>query len=273
MHSPHGRPPLSHSPLPPPNPPATPPPSSPQVEAKALGLEVLGGVTPQVQFVKVVNDELVELMGSAGNKDLEPPVGGEGSPQVVLLAGLQGVGKTTAAGKLALFMAKRRKKVGRVYVGALMEAGGSMLQGGVWRAVEWLDPWGAGVEVQSHRLRAVQGTHQSSKVTARIVCVHAACTLQVCTHGSLHIVAGSLQHLLATTSGQSWLMSVNLASTVFKLLPPPCPHENPSSFSTPPSKARIPTLLPACLCRPLLSSPLPPPGSACCDRRVSSRCH
>ena len=84
-----------------------------KVEAKALGLEVLDGVTPQVQFVKVVNDALVELMGSAGSKDLEPPRGGEGSgePQVVLLAGLQGVGKTTAAGKLAAFLAKRRKKV------------------------------------------------------------------------------------------------------------------------------------------------------------------
>lgn len=81
-----------------------------KVEAKALGLEVLDGVTPQVQFVKVVNDELVELMGSAGSKDLEPATK-EGGPQVVLLAGLQGVGKTTAAGKLALFLNKRRKKV------------------------------------------------------------------------------------------------------------------------------------------------------------------
>ena len=75
-------------------------------------MEVLDGVTPQVAFVKVVNDELVELMGSAGSKDLEAPAGGEGAPQVVLLAGLQGVGKTTAAGKLAMFLAKRRKKVG-----------------------------------------------------------------------------------------------------------------------------------------------------------------
>jgi signal recognition particle subunit SRP54 len=84
-----------------------------KVEARALGLEVIDGVTPQVQFVKVVNDELVDLMGSAGSKDLEEPPGGEGSgPQVVLLAGLQGVGKTTAAGKLAMFLAKRRKKVG-----------------------------------------------------------------------------------------------------------------------------------------------------------------
>lgn len=77
-----------------------------KVEEQALGKEVITGVTPDVQFVKVVNDELVELMGKAGSKDLEP-----GLPQVVLMAGLQGVGKTTACGKLALFLKKREKKV------------------------------------------------------------------------------------------------------------------------------------------------------------------
>lgn len=126
--------------------------------------QVLEGVTPQVQFVKVVNDELVELMGSAGTKELN-----EGQPQIILMAGLQvrsssssgasvdcpavsaisqqasaansvwlltrvpcqrcvchtctltltlmcspvvqGVGKTTACGKLAQFLKKRRRSV------------------------------------------------------------------------------------------------------------------------------------------------------------------
>jgi signal recognition particle subunit SRP54 len=63
-----------------------------------------------VQFVKTVNDELVELMGKAGSKDLEPAAA-PGSPQVILMAGLQGVGKTTACGKLALLLQKRKKKV------------------------------------------------------------------------------------------------------------------------------------------------------------------
>jgi signal recognition particle subunit SRP54 len=45
---------------------------------------VLDGVTPQVQFVKVVSDELVELMGAAGSKELEG-----GQPQIILMAGLQ----------------------------------------------------------------------------------------------------------------------------------------------------------------------------------------
>lgn len=49
---------------------------------------MLDGVTPQVQFVKVVDEALVELMGDAGSKELEA-----GSPQVILMAGLQvGVG-------------------------------------------------------------------------------------------------------------------------------------------------------------------------------------
>lgn len=53
-----------------------------------------------------MNDELVALMGDEGSKDLN-----EGKPQVILMAGLQGVGKTTACGKLALFLKKQRKSV------------------------------------------------------------------------------------------------------------------------------------------------------------------
>uniref|UniRef100_A0A7S3VP79 signal-recognition-particle GTPase n=1 Tax=Dunaliella tertiolecta TaxID=3047 RepID=A0A7S3VP79_DUNTE len=77
-----------------------------KVEEKALGQEVIVGVTPDMAFIKTVNDELVELMGSKGAKDLE-----QGFPQVILMAGLQGVGKTTACGKLALLLTKQKKKV------------------------------------------------------------------------------------------------------------------------------------------------------------------
>jgi hypothetical protein len=56
----------------------------PPAAAAAAAWQVLEGVTPQVQFVKIVSDELVELMGSEGNKDLNP-----GQPQVILMAGLQ----------------------------------------------------------------------------------------------------------------------------------------------------------------------------------------
>lgn len=47
-------------------------------------LQVIVGVTPETAFIKVVSDELIALMGTAGAKDLEP-----GFPQVILLAGLQ----------------------------------------------------------------------------------------------------------------------------------------------------------------------------------------
>lgn len=56
------------------------------------------GVTPQQQFIKVMNDELIEVMGSA-----QAPLARreDGNPTVILMAGLQGTGKTTAAAKLA----------------------------------------------------------------------------------------------------------------------------------------------------------------------------
>ncbi|KAG2433584.1 hypothetical protein HYH02_012516 [Chlamydomonas schloesseri] len=76
-----------------------------KVEERALGTKVLEGVTPDVQFIKTVSNELIELMGGGiGAKDLEP-----GFPQIILMAGLQGVGKTTAAGKLALYLKKAKK--------------------------------------------------------------------------------------------------------------------------------------------------------------------
>ncbi|PNW76876.1 hypothetical protein CHLRE_11g479750v5 [Chlamydomonas reinhardtii] len=76
-----------------------------KVEERALGTKVLEGVTPDVQFIKTVSNELIDLMGGGtGAKDLEP-----GFPQIILMAGLQGVGKTTAAGKLALYLKKAKK--------------------------------------------------------------------------------------------------------------------------------------------------------------------
>lgn len=58
------------------------------------------GVTPEQQFVKVMNDELVEVMGAE-----QAPLARrtDGNPTVILLAGLQGTGKTTAAAKLAKY--------------------------------------------------------------------------------------------------------------------------------------------------------------------------
>ena len=76
------------------------------VKAKALGAEVLSSLTPGQAFIGILHQELVALMGGAGAgfaPRAAPPV-------VVLLAGLQGAGKTTTAAKLARWLAEREKK-------------------------------------------------------------------------------------------------------------------------------------------------------------------
>jgi len=78
-----------------------------RVESKALGASVLGGLDPESQFVKVVRDELVNLMGSSDDSDKKL---NDSKMQIILMLGLQGVGKTTACAKLASFL-KRDKKV------------------------------------------------------------------------------------------------------------------------------------------------------------------
>jgi len=76
------------------------------IREKALGKEVLESLSPGQALVKVVNDELVSLMGetnSALDLSSQPPA-------VVLMAGLQGAGKTTTVGKLAKFLQERENK-------------------------------------------------------------------------------------------------------------------------------------------------------------------
>ncbi len=77
-----------------------------RVRERALGVEVLESLNPGQMVVKVVHDQLIELMGGA-NEDLDLAVR---PPAVVLLAGLQGAGKTTTAGKLGAWLDARNKK-------------------------------------------------------------------------------------------------------------------------------------------------------------------
>jgi signal recognition particle subunit SRP54 len=78
-----------------------------QVRAKALGQEVIGSLSPGQALVGIVHRELAALMGEA-NAGLELAVA---PPAVILMAGLQGSGKTTTAGKLALLLKGQKKKV------------------------------------------------------------------------------------------------------------------------------------------------------------------
>ncbi len=77
-----------------------------RVREAALGVEVMKGVTPAQQVVKVVHDELVALLGG---DDTDLSLQGQ-TPAVILMAGLQGSGKTTSSGKLALLLRKRKMK-------------------------------------------------------------------------------------------------------------------------------------------------------------------
>src|SRR5512137_1416959 len=77
-----------------------------KVREKAIGEGVFTSITPGQQFIKIVYDELCELLGKT-NKPLDVA----GSPPVaVMLIGLQGSGKTTTAGKLALFLRKKGRR-------------------------------------------------------------------------------------------------------------------------------------------------------------------
>lgn len=77
-----------------------------KVSEKAVGQEVMNSLTPGQQIIKIVRDEMVELLGgerTAMNISPKPPT-------VILMAGLQGAGKTTMCGKLANFYKKQGKK-------------------------------------------------------------------------------------------------------------------------------------------------------------------
>ncbi|NJK57820.1 MAG: signal recognition particle protein [Pleurocapsa sp. SU_5_0] len=75
------------------------------VEKKALGEGVISGVNPGQQFIKIVYDELVKVMGESN----VPLAQADKPPTVILMAGLQGTGKTTATAKLALYLRKQKR--------------------------------------------------------------------------------------------------------------------------------------------------------------------
>ena len=77
-----------------------------EIRERATGSEVMESLTPAQQVIKIVNEELVKIMGSS-SEELE--FNGE-KPWSIMLVGLQGAGKTTSAGKLALHLRKNGKK-------------------------------------------------------------------------------------------------------------------------------------------------------------------
>jgi signal recognition particle subunit SRP54 len=76
------------------------------VSEKAIGQEILTSLNPAQQVIKIVNDELISLMGSSNQKLNVSPK----PPTVIMMCGLQGAGKTTLCGKLAVNLKKNGKK-------------------------------------------------------------------------------------------------------------------------------------------------------------------
>ena len=76
-----------------------------KVSERAVGQEILKSLSPTQQVIKIVNEELIELMGSANSK-----LNFSSSPSVIMMSGLQGAGKTTLVGKLGMLLKKQGRK-------------------------------------------------------------------------------------------------------------------------------------------------------------------
>ncbi|MBR2871123.1 MAG: signal recognition particle protein, partial [Clostridia bacterium] len=77
-----------------------------RVSERAVGQEILKSLSPTQQVIKIVNEELIDLMGSTNSKLAVS----DNPPTVIMMAGLQGAGKTTLVGKLAMLLKKQGKK-------------------------------------------------------------------------------------------------------------------------------------------------------------------
>jgi signal recognition particle subunit SRP54 len=76
-----------------------------KIKEKAIGEKVISSVSPGQQFIKIVHDELVALMGS--QEEVLAVAGTNGMPGVIMLCGLQGAGKTTHCAKVAKYLKKK----------------------------------------------------------------------------------------------------------------------------------------------------------------------
>ena len=77
-----------------------------KVSEKALGQQILKSLSPAQQVIKIVNEELIALMGSTNSKLTVA----DAPPTIIMMCGLQGAGKTTLCGKLGVLLKKQGKK-------------------------------------------------------------------------------------------------------------------------------------------------------------------
>lgn len=152
-----------------------------QVRGKAMGEEVLRSLTPGQMLIKVVHDELVKVMGEANetlNLAAQPPA-------VVLMAGLQGSGKTTSVVKLARWLKERQKK--KVMV----------VSCDVYRpaAIEQLATLAREVEIAWHPSSADQLPEQIAAAALKEARARFMDVLIVDTAGRLHVDAAMMEEI------------------------------------------------------------------------------
>jgi signal recognition particle subunit SRP54 len=152
-----------------------------QVRERALGADVQKSLTPGQQVVKIVHEELTELMGSGSSQIAFSPR----PPTTILLAGLQGSGKTTTAGKLALLLKNDGRKPALVAADLQRPA-----------AIDQLIQLGAQVDVpvyadeRSDPVRAVRDGIERAKADGRDVVI-------LDTAGRLHVDEPLMEELAA----------------------------------------------------------------------------
>ncbi|MDR0907141.1 MAG: signal recognition particle protein [Rikenellaceae bacterium] len=152
------------------------------VKAKAMGENVLTAVKPGQMMTKIVRDELALLMGGTATD-----INLAGSPAVVLIAGLQGSGKTTFSGKLAAFI---KSKKGRQVL---------LVAGDVYRpaAIEQLKILGQGIGVEVYTEAGNTSPVQIAENAIKYAKSHSINTVIVDTAGRLAVDEGMMQEIAA----------------------------------------------------------------------------
>lgn len=169
-----------------------------KISEKALGQEVLESLTPSQQLIKIVRDELVELMGSE-NTGLSFS---KNPPSVFMLCGLQGAGKTTACGKLALHL---RKSMGKRPLMAACD---------VYRpaAIKQLQVLGSQIDIPVFTLEGEMDPVKIARAAVEHAKIHGNDPVILDTAGRLHIdeaLMGELQRIQSETKPDEILLVID----------------------------------------------------------------
>ncbi|GKV38911.1 hypothetical protein SLEP1_g46764 [Rubroshorea leprosula] len=142
------------------------------VSDRAVGVGLIRGVRPDQQMVKIVHDELVKLMGG----EVSELVFAKSGPTVILLAGLQGVGKTTVCAKLANYLKKQCKSC--ILVAGDVQRPAAIDQLVILGEQVGVPVYTAGTEVKPSEI-ARQGLEEAKKKNIEVVIMDTAGRLQI----------------------------------------------------------------------------------------------